>query len=288
MRSLPPARVSRYVPLPLRTRAQLTTQNTRSHLTILAEQYFSLLTFKPPTTYKPASAAQTSAADHTHVLETLARLGNSLARFLRFTTSLTQHERIYYNLLSLLTSLTLEAVSSTRASPASETFPSLVSSASDALELLLDLTAGQISANEEPRRSLLLFCSLIPISYVRDATSAILAAASYITSHNDRQLSRDRSGESSLRKETLSGIKSLESSAKEAAKEGAGWIASVKEVVSRPAFVQQVTAFVRERDGEVEEAVWGVLEEGEGNVWVKRVVDGWRANMEGWGHVRWE
>lgn len=183
-------------------------------------------------------------------------------------------------------------MSSTRASPASETFPSLVSSASDALELLLDLTAGQLSADDEPRRSLLLLSSLVPISYVRDAASAVLAAAAYITSHNDRQLSRDRSGGSSLRKEVLAGVKGLEASAKEAAKEGCGWVSGGKEIISKPAFVQRVTAFVREGEGEGDEelegAVWGVIGEAEVGAWGKRVVDGWRTNVEGWGQVRWE
>lgn len=168
-----------------------------------------------------------------------------------------------------------------------------MASAAEALELLADITAARMAAAEdEPRHSLLVVASLVPVSFVRDAASAVLAASAYVSSHNDRQLSRDRSGETSLRKEALAGIKSLEGEAKEVMKEGAGWIAGTKGVVARPAFVQAVTAFVREaEEGELEGAVRGVVAregDGEVNVWGKRVVDGWRANLEGWGQVRWE
>lgn len=203
---------------------------------------------------------------------------------------------MYYNLLSVLTSVILEAVGSTRSRPASERLAGLVDSGVESLEVLLDLTAARISAGneEEPRSSLLLFASLLPISYVRDAASAAIAAAAYVTAHHDRQVSRDRTGETSLRKEALAGIKTLDSAAKEAGKEGAGWITAVRPVVGKASFVQAITAFVNEGEegrAELEGAVRAVLRgegEGEVNIWGKRVVDGWRANVEGWSHVKWE
>lgn len=195
---------------------------------------------------------------------------------------------MYYNLLALLSSLTLEAVGSTRGRAASETLPSLVSSATEAVELLLDMTAGQMAEENEPRRTLLVLSSLVPISYVRDAASAVLAATAYVGSHNDRQLSRDRSGETSLRKEALAGVKALEGAAKEAMREGAGWITGVKGVVGKPGFLKAVTAYVGEENGELEGAMRAIVGEREVDVWAGRVVDAWRANLEGWGAVRWE
>ena len=141
---------------------------------------------------------------------------------------------------------------------------------------------------------MLLLSSLVPVSYVRDAASAAIAATAYVTAHHDRQLSRDRTGETSLRKETLSAIKTLDTAAKEAAKEGAGWITAVRPVIGKASFVQAVTAFVNEGEEgreELEEAVRRVVRsdgDGEVNIWGKRVVDGWRANVEGWSHVKWE
>ncbi|SPN96574.1 uncharacterized protein DNG_00097 [Cephalotrichum gorgonifer] len=283
--------------------------NARSHLTILAERYFSLLHFKPPTPYKPASATQAAAADHAHVVETLSRLGNSLNKFLRGGSAtdvaeLTAHERVYYNLLSLLTSLVLEAVGSTRQGPASETLPALVDSAVESLEVLLDLTAGQISAGEgkggeEPRDSILVLASLIPISYVRDAASAVAAAAAYVTGHHERQTARDRSGETALRKEVLVGMKTLEGAARDAQAEGAGWISGVKDEVSKACFVQILAGYVNGEDAgdgqesrsELEAALGRVIKAdgaGEVNIWARRVVDGWRANVEGWARVKWD
>lgn len=196
----------------------------------------------------------------------------------------------------MLTSVVLEAVGSTRARPASERLAGLVDSAVESLDVLLDLTAARVSSEgaEEPRSSMLLLSSLVPVSYVRDAASAAIAAAAYVTAHHDRQLSRDRTGETSLRKEALAGVKALEAAAKEAAKEGAGWIAGVRPVIGKPAFVQAVTEFVNEGEEgreELEEAVRRVLRsegDGEVNIWGKRVVDGWRSNLEGWSHVKWE
>lgn len=193
-------------------------------------------------------------------------------------------------------SVVLEAVGSTRARPASERLAGLIDSAVESLETLLDLTAARVSSEgaEEPRSSMLLLSSLVPVSYVRDAASAAIAAAAYVTAHHDRQLSRDRTGETSLRKEALAGIKTLDSAGKEAAKEGAGWITAVRPVIGKAAFVQGVTTFVNEGEEgrqELEEAARRVLRsegDGEVNIWGKRVVDGWRANLDGWSHVKWE
>ncbi|PKS06259.1 hypothetical protein jhhlp_007005 [Lomentospora prolificans] len=271
--------------------------NNRSHLALLAEQYFSLFNFKAPPAYKPANPALASAAEHTLIIESLSRLSNSFNRFLRGSkTELLPSERIYYNLLSVLSSLTLDAVQSARSRPVVEAIPSLVSSVTESLELLLDLAAANQSDADPPSGILGTLSSLIPISYVRDAATAVRAVTAYIQAYHERQTARDRSGESSLRKEVLADVKKLDTAGKDALKEAQGWIVSSRNGVSKPGFAHQLARFITETPDEaanekLEDAIKKVIRrdgEGEVNIWAKKVVDGWRLNLDGWMQVKWE
>jgi hypothetical protein len=272
-------------------------QNSRSHLALLAEQYFAVLSFKAPSAHKAVTPVVAASTDRIFVIESLHQLGVSFSKFLNDANGLTTHERILYSILSLLSTIIVESVQSTRSAPVAESLLGYISSVANSLDLLLDLSGGGIAAESSTNRIISTMSSLHGISCIRDAAVAAKLAAAYVTGFNDRQKDKDRSGASSLKKEVVTGIKTLDTTAKEALKEAGAWIEAAGRDAAQPVFVEKLKSLVTEADDvdgaekRMERAVTKVLRaEGDGNVniWVKKVADGWRQNLNGWDQVKWD
>ena len=231
------------------------------------------------------------------MVESLHQLAVSFGKFLNRPDGLTPHEKMLYTILSLLPTIIVESAQATRSGPAAGSLQEYISSVTSSLDFLLDMTVGAITCESSTDCTISTMSSLHGISCIRDAAAAAKLAATYINGFNDRQREKDRSGASCLRKDVAAGIKSLDTTATETLKEAEGWISAASREAGPPVFVEKLKALVaqaEEVDGvqnRLEQAVAKVLRsegDGEVNVWVKKVADGWRQNLNGWEHVKWE
>lgn len=285
-RPAPRARSIGKHPLPITQVHILTSiQNIRSHLALSAESFFDLLSYKAPSSYKVNNAAQAAAAEQTYILESLQRLNTSMSRFLHARgTHLTQQEEMYYDIISLLTSLIPLAVSASRAPPP----PELLSSIASAVKAGLDVLRAQALAGTADESQLLLMLgSLHGLFVLRDAAAAVKLATSYIVAFNEREKERDRSGQSNIPKDVMAHVKTLEAAAATALKEGKARVAFLKkESDSLGARLGRWTFEAEDGDKlaqQIREAAGGHV-----GVWTQKVADSWRTNVKGWEMVQWE
>lgn len=261
--------------------------NLRSHLALAAERFFEVMTFKPASSYKVANVAQTTAAELTFVLESLQRLGNTFSRFLHARgKNLTQQEETYYQIISLLTSLIPLSVSASRSPPPPELLASIVSATKSGLDVLR-AQALSTPADAEGSKVLLMLGSLHGLSILRDAAAAVKLATSYITTFNDREKERDRSGQSNVPKDVMAQVKALEAAASTAFTEGKTRVALLKQESNTLNAKLSSWTFEIESGDDLSKQIREVAGSHVG-VWSQRVTDSWRSNVKGWESVRWE
>jgi N-terminal acetyltransferase B complex non-catalytic subunit len=238
-----------------------------------------------------------ASTDHLFVVESLHQLGVSFSKFLRDLSGLTPHERILYNLLSLLSAIVVESVESTRSAPTVDSLQGYISSVTSSLEFLLDMTAGALTNDSPVDRAMSMMSSLYPIACIRDAAVATKLAAAHVNRFNDRQKEKDRSGASCLKKEVVAGIKALDTAAKETLKEAEAWIAAAAKYINGNEISERLKRHVATLEGVggaeglLEEAASKVLRsdgDDEVNIWTTKMVTAWRQNVEGWEQVKWE
>ncbi|KAM0323722.1 hypothetical protein ACHAQA_008659 [Verticillium albo-atrum] len=265
--------------------------NTRSHLAIVAEKYFELLSYKAPSSHKAANPIQAAATDHIFVIESLQQLSSTAAKFLRGRESqkFTAHEHTFFELVSLLTTLIPLATSSNRSSEALATALSqLVSATIVSLDTLressLSLPSGDKSSN-----AALMLGSLHGLFHLRDAAAAVKLATIYTANFNESEKARDRSGQSCLPKETLAQLKTLDSAAARALNEGKGRIALLKKELVNGNLESRIGSWTVASSSEdpltkeIRAAVGDGLDD-----WARIVADSWRVNVKGWELVKWE
>ncbi|UKZ66082.1 uncharacterized protein TrAtP1_007264 [Trichoderma atroviride] len=250
--------------------------NRRCHLSMLAEAFHELLTYKSPASYK--ASAGSSEYDHVFITETLARLSNSFPRFLAGPDDeMTQPELCYFETISLLCTLMSLCIDFDRSSDITDA----LHQTTDALSSSLENQQSQILHSEKPsiERTLTMLGSMHNIAMLRDSTVAIKLAAQWILSHNEKEKARDRSGKSSLPKELASKIKDLQTAAEKSIKEGQAWIAELKtETVSRD-FEPKLKKWVLED----EDAIKSILTMDS----LPGLIDSWQLNVKGWLQVKW-
>lgn len=245
------------------------------------------MTFKPASSYKVANVAQTTAAELTFVLESLQRLGNTFSRFLHARgKNLTQQEETYYQIISLLTSLIPLSVSASRSPPPPELLASIVSATKSGLDVLR-AQALSTPADAEGSKVLLMLGSLHGLSILRDAAAAVKLATSYITTFNDREKERDRSGQSNVPKDVMAQVKALEAAASTAFTEGKTRVALLKQESNTLNAKLSSWTFEIESGDDLSKQIREVAGSHVG-VWSQRVTDSWRSNVKGWESVRWE
>ncbi|KAF9870648.1 N-acetyltransferase B complex non catalytic subunit [Colletotrichum karsti] len=261
--------------------------NVRSHLALSAETFFDLLSYRPPSSYKVANVAQTTAAEQTFTLESLQRLNTSMSRFLHARGKhLTQHEEMYYDIISLLTALVPLAVTASRSPPPPELVSSIVAAIKSGLEVL---RAQSLSTSPETEESkvLLMLGSLHGLSVLRDAAAAVKLAMSHIVAFNEREKERDRSGQSNIPKDIMVQVKALEAAAATAMTEGKARVLLLKK--ESDTFNARLGKWTFE--AEVEDKLAKQIREVAGShvgVWTQRVADSWRTNVKGWELVQWQ
>lgn len=251
-------------------------QNRRCHLSMLAEAFHELLTYKSPASYK--ASVGSSEYDHIFITETLARLSNSFPRFLAGPDDeMTQPELYYFETISLLCTLMSLCIDFDRSSDISDALYQIT----EALGLTLENQRSQILHSEKSsiERTVTMLGSMHNIAMLRDTTAAIKLAAQWILNHNEKEKARDRSGKTSLPKELASKIKDLQTAAEKSIKEGQGWISELKtEVMSRD-FEPKLKRWVLED----EDAIKSILTMDS----LPGLIDSWQLNVKGWLQVKW-
>lgn len=256
-------------------------QNTRSHLSLLAAAFHDVLDHKPPTLYKTSTTA--AETDAVFVLEMMARLGNSISKFLPDAASVcTPSETLYFETISLLCALIPVCTSVPRTS----TPPGGLDHLTGAVQCALDTLCALATTKEgvEPVEQAVLEMSAVhETAILRDTAVAVRLSADWIAAFNERERERDRSGNSCLHKDVMALVKGLGSAAKAALAEGkartSGWKGGA---IEERDFVSRLKSWVF--DDEADGGLGAVIEEGT----VLELVRSWRSNIAGWQRVKWE
>ncbi|KAK2001511.1 N-acetyltransferase B complex non catalytic subunit [Colletotrichum falcatum] len=262
--------------------------NSRSHLALAAERFFDILSFKPAPSYKVTNIAQTTASEQVFVSESLQRLGNSLNTFLHTRENvLTHQEEVYYEIISLLSSLVPLAVAASQNPPPPELLSSIISAIKSGLEALR-VQFMSMPADVDRIKALLMLSSLHGLFLLRDAAAAVKLSVSHIVAFNEREKERDRSGQSNVPKEIMAQVKVLDAAAVAVMTEGkARVILLKKEIDSLGANSLSSWTFETDPEDKTAKQIRDVAGAHVG-VWSQRMADSWRTNLKGWELVRWE
>jgi N-terminal acetyltransferase B complex non-catalytic subunit len=289
--------------------------NERSHLALLAERFYDLVTFKPPKDYKPTKVNVAAAQEREYNTETLLRLSNSFSRFLHaeaIGSKLTQAEHGCFTALSLLSSTLLLVFSTPKAEP----LPASFTEASTALRacvsdlrdtVLMPITARADGTNGSPP-STLIADPLFPVvtdphslSTLRETALALRHAATFALSFHEREVARDRTGKSNLHKEAVAELKAIDKLGTEILVAVKARVKEVKDRLGEGGWLDRMAEWTfgseLEREGsegvgdEVTKAVYGFVTGGEDGVsvveeWAGRIVESWREGWKGLGMVR--
>lgn len=217
------------------------------------------------------------AADPTFVLESLGQLGNSLNKFLPGAEDdLTAGELIYSEAVGILSTLIPHTAGSDRSATAVETTVQLV----DAVQAAIDTLLARIqSTGEDIQHTISKLTSFHDLTMLHDTATAATLATGWILAFNEREKTRDRSGNSNLPKDVVAHVKTLQTSAEVALKAGKAWVAALKDEVAKADFERKVKRWAFEGD----KALGELVEDGT----VGEVVASWKMVVKGWGDVRW-
>jgi hypothetical protein len=256
---------------------------------MLAEEFVALLSFKAPSGIKLSAFG--SAVDQDYLLETLGRLERSFNKHLRNRRFyLTAQERTYYELLCLLARLIPAAMAASRAEPLDGLISRLTLGVADCLATL-HATSLSIPTEQDSETVLLMLASPHGLSYLRDAAIAIKLGVATVTSHNEREKERDRSGQTTIRKEVMAHMSTLDGAAAKELQHGKARVEFLKKEVAKPEFEKQVMAWARDtgvddQDGSFFRAL-GEMAEDDMKSWARVVANSWRQQAKGWNRVKW-
>lgn len=219
--------------------------------------------------------------DCTFVVETMSRLSNSMSKFLGDASKhCTPSEMFYYDTVHLLATLISLCVSIDRSAPLPDVFGQMADAVQASMAGQLD---GLPSPAESTEKMVSTFRSLHQITMLHDTAMATKLATAWILTFNEREKERDRSGSSNLPKDVVVQAKSLQACAESALKEGKAVMSWLKKEVGNGADLGRSLRSWAFEDGGSKE-LNELVEDGT----VKELVESWRLNAVGWGHVKWE
>ncbi|RKL19784.1 hypothetical protein BFJ68_g3265 [Fusarium oxysporum] len=225
----------------------------------------------------PSTASATAAIpDQVFVLESLSQLSNSFMKFSNGPRGdLTPQEAIYFEVISLLSTLIPFATGINRAKPIPEEFFQIV----DTLKIAIDTLKLELLPLTNASEQVTTLSTLHSLAILRDTSVAIKNSAQWVIAFNDREKERDRSGKSNLPKEVMAQIKELVTVSETTLKEGKATVAKMKEQVFGRDFEPAVRAWIFEDA----DNILGVV----GEAATKKLVKSWESNVKGWTQVVW-
>lgn len=282
--------------------------NTRMQLSLLAERYLEVITFKPPKEYKPAKVGEAAARDKAYLLESLARIQMSLDDLLHGqpdpSTQLTPAEWAYYTAVSVLVSFATFSFSNTTgdAAPTPSTIFSLLTQSLTTTVDLLRKSAlpptPSIPSSSTTSTLLHIFSDIHNLGMLRETAVAVKQTGVFLAAFHDKENARDRTGKSGLGKDAVAGaaafktmstrlfadIKAHVKAAKDTlGSSGNGWLDQLEETVSKPG--EGDAQGQKELADAIVAAIGGssAVED-----WAGHLLDGWRETIRGWGQVQME
>ncbi|KAF7561402.1 hypothetical protein G7046_g2731 [Stylonectria norvegica] len=250
--------------------------NRRSHLSLLSEAFHQTLAYKPPAPYKASAVA--SIADRAFVHETLSQLSNSFTKFLREpATDLTPQESIYFEVISLLSTLIPFSLTIGRSVPLLEVFSQIVHSLKVAIN---DLRVGvSQEGNPETEGQITMLSSMHAVAIFRDTASAVKQSSQWILAFHEPEKERDRSGKSNLPKDVVLQIKDLQAAADAALKDGKDWVAKLARQFSGRDFESKARRWVFDGANDLQDVV--------GDAPMAKLMKSWEENVKAWLQVKW-
>ncbi|KAK7421176.1 hypothetical protein QQX98_002305 [Neonectria punicea] len=259
-----------------RLRVGPSSTNRRAHLSLLSEAFHEVLTYKPPAVYKASAAA--AITEQTFILEMMNQLSNSFTKFLGGPKAdLTQPEAIYFEVISLLSTLIPFTVGIGRPATLPDIFSQIVDAVKAGIETLG--SGAALQENSGIAAQIALLSSMHGVALFRDAADATKQAAQWILAFGERQKERDRSGNSNLPKDVVAQMKALLVTAEAALENGKGTVKKLKEKVSGRDFEPAARRWVFEDGDEIRAVV--------GDSALTGLVRSWEANIKGWSEVKW-
>ncbi|KAL7805034.1 N-acetyltransferase B complex non catalytic subunit domain-containing protein [Trichoderma aethiopicum] len=263
-------------PMHLNLRLGPAPSNRRCHLSLLAEAFHELLTYKPPASFK--ASAGSSEYDQIYFIETLARLSNSFPKFLAGPDDeMTRPELLYFEAISLLCTLMSLCVELDRSVDISDALSQIISALKSALED--QRSALSHNADSSIEGTVAMLGSMHNISMLRDTTAAIKLGVQWLLSHNEKEKARDRSGKSGLPKDLVSQLKDLQTAAEASIKEGQGLISKLRTEVMSREFEPKLKRWVLDGEHEIKRIL--------GMQSLPGLIDSWQSNVKGWQQVKW-
>ncbi|PFH56890.1 hypothetical protein XA68_15817 [Ophiocordyceps unilateralis] len=247
--------------------------NERFHLALLAEAFYDVLEHK-------SGGKGSAGGDQMFVMEMMAQLGHSMARFLRGgrTVGFTWAEMVHYEAVSVLCALVSLCTASSRPGTLPNALGPLTRSLLVAMESL-----GDAGPDDEGLESAVArLKNLHRMALLRDTAVAVKLATRWILEFHER----DRSG-NVLSREAASLIKAMQTAAEKALAQGREQARSLGgEVLTGRDAVVRLRRWVLEDDDEEGRLLRDVLTEGDPAV--AELVGSWRKGAAGWLLVRWE
>lgn len=194
-------------------------------------------------------------------------------------SDLTPAENIYFDTISLLSTLVPLCAGKERPPLFDESFAQIMDASHLALgNLRLLIPSLGNSSVDGAVQSL---NSMHQIGIYRDTSSAILVAVQWILNLHTVNKDRERSGQSGLAKDATTSLKSLQQAAESALREGKHCIASLKETLkSGGDFQRRFTTWVFEGREDIRDPVYEDV--------IPGLMANMRENIDGWAQVRWE
>lgn len=275
--------------------------NTRMQLSLLAERYLEVITFKPAKEYKPAKAAEAAARDKAFLLESLARLQLSLDDLLHGqpqpAVQLTPGEWTYYTAVSVLVSFVAFSLGNTTGD-ATATPPTVFSLLSQTLRTTVDLfrRSALPSAPSSPTTSTLLhtFTDIHSLGMLRETAVAVKQTAAFLAAFHDKENARDRTGKSGLGKEALIGAAAFKTLSTRVLSDIKAHVKAAKDTLGAPGWLDRLGETVSKAgEGEGQKELTEALVAAVGGSaavedWAGHLLDGWRETIRGWGQVQLE
>ncbi|TWU72835.1 hypothetical protein ED733_002053 [Metarhizium rileyi] len=253
--------------------------NVRSHLSLLAEAFHDILSYRPPTVYKATAAVM--SIDYTFVDEMMSRISNSMSKFVQNASGhCTSSEIMYYEAVNLLATLIPLCVGIDRSTPLPDIFSQITEAVATAMNTQLDELPELDGTTVADCVSMLR--SFHDLAMLHDTAMAAKLTARWILSFNEREKERDRSGSSNLPKDIISQVKGLQAAAEVALKKGKALVTKLKkEVGAGRELCGKLRDWVFEDGGK---DLNEVVEDGT----IEELVESWSQNVSGWQRVKWE
>ncbi|KAF3762774.1 hypothetical protein M406DRAFT_264927 [Cryphonectria parasitica EP155] len=268
----------------------------RCRLALLAEQFLDTVTYKPPKDYKPSKVNEVALRDRAYLIETSARLHESISSILLNISSsiagkLTGAEHHFYSTVSFLSLLLRTALETPKSVPQPRSLSTITTGIKSVLASLwtdfasvppqlASLDAGDVLASLTDPHTL---------SIVRETALVIKQTATLILTFHAAEQTRDRTGSSHLHKDIVAEAKGLDELATKTLSAAKERVKELKNMLGQGGWLARIEGWTfPEGEDALGEMIRDVVGVGDVEDWAGKVVESWRDGVKGFEVVKWE